>query len=55
VTEIFDQLVVKDRQAELLADAEQRRLARQKAPKEPLVRVRLTIEFQLGRRGKVGA
>jgi hypothetical protein len=52
---MFDLQLVRDRQAELLVDAEQRRLAGQKPPKEPLVKVRLTIELQLGRRGKVGA
>jgi hypothetical protein len=49
---MFDQQLVKDRQAELLADAELRRIARQGPPKEPLVKLRLTIEFQLGRGGR---
>lgn len=52
---MFDHQLVKDRQAELLADAELSRLARQKPEKEPLVRFRMTIELQLGRRWKVGA
>jgi hypothetical protein len=52
---MFDLQLVKDRQAALLADAEQTRMARQTARHEPLVRVRLTIELQLGRRGKVSA
>jgi hypothetical protein len=47
---MFYQQLVSDRQAALLADAELRRLARQRPRKEPLVSVRLTIEFQLGRR-----
>lgn len=51
---MFDFQLVKDRQAALLADAEQSRLAREGPRKEPLMRVRLTIELQLGRR-KVSA
>jgi hypothetical protein len=47
---MFDQQLVRDRQAALLADAEQIHLARQRPVKEPLVRLRLTIELQLGRR-----
>jgi hypothetical protein len=51
---LYEQLV-KDRQGELLADAEQGRLARRQSAKEPLVRFRMTIELQLGRRGKASA
>ena len=47
---MFDRQLVKDRQKELLADAELIHIARQRPPKEPLVRLRLTIELQLGRR-----
>jgi hypothetical protein len=47
---MFDHQLVKERQAALLADADQSRLARQRPHKEPLVRVRLTIELQLGGR-----
>jgi hypothetical protein len=47
---MFNQQLVKDRQAALLADAELSRLARQRPRKEPLVSLRLTIEFQLGGR-----
>jgi hypothetical protein len=50
MNELFTQQLVRDRQAGLLADAEQRRLAGLRPPKEPLVRFRLTIELQLGRR-----
>ena len=50
----YDQLI-KDRQGELLAEAEQGRLARRRSPKEPLLKVRLTIELQLGRREKVSS
>jgi hypothetical protein len=42
--------VVNDRQSELLAEAQQRSLARRGPHKEPIVRFRLTIELQLGRR-----
>jgi hypothetical protein len=42
--------VVKNHQAALLAEAERARLAGQRPPREPLLRVRLTIELQLGRR-----
>lgn len=52
---MFYEQLVKDRQGELLSGAEQGRLARRQSQKEPLLRVRLTIELQLGRRGKVGA
>jgi hypothetical protein len=52
---MFDHELVRERQAVLLADAELSRLARRRAPKEPLVRFRMTIELQLGRRGKVSA
>ena len=52
---MFYEQLVKDRQGELLADAEQNRLARRQSPKEPLLKVRLTIELQLGRREKVSA
>jgi hypothetical protein len=47
---MFYEQLVKDRHGELLADAEQSRLARRQSAKEPLVRLRLTIEFQLGGR-----
>jgi len=47
---MFNQQLVKERQTALLADAQLSRLARQMPRKEPLVRIRLTIEFQLGRR-----
>ena len=52
VSQMFYEQLVKDRQGELLADAEQGRLARRQSPKEPLLKVRLTIELQLGRRGR---
>jgi hypothetical protein len=52
---MFDHQLVKERQSALLADAELSRLARQRPEKEPLVRFRMTIELQLGRRGKVSA
>jgi hypothetical protein len=52
---MFYEQLVKHRQAALLADAEQSRLARRQSQKEPLLRVRLTLELQLGRRGKVSA
>jgi hypothetical protein len=55
MSELLNQQVVKDRYSRLLAEAQQRRLAGQRPPNEPLVRFRLTIEFQLGRRGKVSA
>jgi hypothetical protein len=42
--------LVHDRNSELLAHAEGRRLARQQPPRESLVRLRLTIELQFGRR-----
>jgi hypothetical protein len=46
---MFNQQLVKERQAALLIDADQRRRARMQ-PREPLVRIRLTLEFQLGNR-----
>ena len=52
---MFYEQLVKDRHGELLADDEQSRLARRQSAKEPLLKVRLTIELQLGRRGKVSA
>jgi len=52
---MFYEQLVKDRHGELLADAEQSRLARRQPAKEPLLKFRLTIELQLGRRGKVSA
>jgi hypothetical protein len=55
MSELLTIQVVKDRQSALLAEAEQHRLARQRPPREPLVRLRLTIELQLGRRGRVEA
>ena len=50
MNELLTRQLVRDRQASLLADAEQRRLAGMRPKSEPLVRVRLTIELQLGRR-----
>lgn len=44
------QQLVRDRYAELTADAEQRRVARLRPEREPLVRLRFTFELQLGRR-----
>jgi len=52
---MFYEQLVKDRHGELLADAEQSRYARRQSPKEPVLKVKLTIELQLGRRWKVGA
>jgi hypothetical protein len=49
MNEMLTQQLVKDRISALLADAEQRRLAGLRPPREPLLRLRLTIEFQLGR------
>ncbi len=46
---MFDLQLAKDRQSALLAEAAQRRLARSR-PREPLVRIRLTFELQLGKR-----
>jgi len=50
MSDLLTQQLLKDRNAELLADAEQHRLARLRPPRESLVRIRLTIELQLGRR-----
>jgi hypothetical protein len=44
------QQLVRDRYAELSADAEQHRLARLRPEREPLVRIRFTFELQLGRK-----
>jgi len=52
VTEMFDQQLVKDRQVSLLKDAEQIHLARQRPPKEPLVRLRSPSSFSS--EGEVG-
>jgi hypothetical protein len=46
---MLDQQLVKDRQSGLLAEAERRRLACLR-PREPLVRIRFTLELQLGKR-----
>ena len=50
MSDLLTQQLLKDRNAELLADAEQHRLARLRPPRESLVRIRLTIELQFGRR-----
>ena len=50
MNELFTQQLLKDHQTALLAEAEQHRLGSLRQPKEPLVRFRLTIELQLGRR-----
>ncbi|MDQ6722115.1 MAG: hypothetical protein M3003_15155 [Candidatus Dormibacteraeota bacterium] len=50
MSDLLTQQLLKDRHSELLADAEQRRLARLQPPRESLVRLRLTIELQFGRR-----
>jgi len=50
MSDLLTQQLLKDRHAELLADAEQHRLARLRPPTESLVRIRLTIELQFGRR-----
>jgi hypothetical protein len=47
---MFDQQLVRERRASLLAEAKQIHLARQRPEKEPLIRLRLTVEIQLGRR-----
>jgi hypothetical protein len=47
---MFEHQLVKDRQATLLGEAEQSRLARERPRKEPLVKFHLTIELQLGGR-----
>jgi hypothetical protein len=42
--------LAKERQAELLHDAESQGMTSAAAPREPLVSVRLTFELRLGRR-----
>jgi hypothetical protein len=48
--EHFARQLVRDHQASLLAEAERERLAGKRTSREPLLRIRLTIELQLGRR-----
>lgn len=48
--EHFARQLVRDRQASLLAEADRERLAGGRPSREPLLRFRLTIELQLGRR-----
>jgi hypothetical protein len=47
--------LAKERQAELLHDAVSQRITSARAPREPLVSVRLTFELRLGRRQNRGA
>jgi hypothetical protein len=50
VNDLVTQQLVHDRHSELLADADMRRMDRQRPPRESLVRIRLTLELQFGRR-----
>jgi hypothetical protein len=49
MNEQFTQLLVKERQSVLLADAQLHKLGRQQTLREPLLRIRLTLELKLGR------